>query len=543
MTIPGDSSAPDYLATFSLNCEPFADDVDNRFFYGGTALIQRLDLLTHLTQFGDSVIFVSGPAGSGKTTLLSRFVGQANSQWRLCLMEGSEFGDFPARLADALHSSAATDEPELLSQWAANTDNSQLLVIVVDNSEQLDASAFQRLCDLLSQPAAERVRIIMFGLPDAQQQHKQAIEQQQLNCTTRQLDMPRLSEEETASYLMYRLAVAGYSGESPFSATEVAAMCKAADGRPAQINRLAHDALAEHQARAGNTRVRSLSSARSGTGLVWALTAFGVLALAGWLGWQKLEPDTESDAIAQLDEVPMEEYPLALPEPRPLTTPVVEAPADRVEPVQPATSPLAITPKTDASHAPDTAEPALADAPVGQQGTQAVTEGPGSANVLADTLHAAADNNHTAVSKPPAAESTPVPTPPVQPVPQTSVSSKPEPVTDATATQQKTTTDALPHRAAWLLEQPEASYSLQLLGSRQAESITDYIRQHRLDTQQTSYYRGLYKGGEWYVLLYGSYPSREAALAARASLPGPVRNNKPWPRTLKSVHAAIREAQ
>ena len=47
----------------------------------------------------------------------------------------------------------------------------------------------------------------------------------------------------------------------------------------------------------------------------------------------------------------------------------------------------------------------------------------------------------------------------------------------------------------------------------------------------------------WYVLMYGVYPSRQAALEARDTLPAKGRKNKPWPRSLKSVHASIREAQ
>ncbi|HHJ17028.1 MAG TPA: NACHT domain-containing protein [Gammaproteobacteria bacterium] len=548
MTAGGNNGAADYLAAFALNCEPFADKLDSRFFYGGTALMQRLDLLTHLTQFGDAVIFVSGPSGSGKTTLLSRFVAQANSQWRLCLMEAGEFGNFPARLADALHSNDIADEAELLAHWAASTDNSQLLVIIIDNSEQLDEPAFQRLCKLLAQPAAERVRVIMFGLPDAQQRHRQAIEQQQLSCTTRQLDMPRLSEEETASYLMYRLAVAGYSGESPFSATEVAAMCKAADGRPAQINRLAHDALTERQARAGSKRMRTHGGARKGSGLFWALAAVGVLALAGWLGWQKQVSDSPAGDVANREPVPMEELPLALPEPRPLTTPAAETPPERIEPVPPVTPPLvagppeeqpAVTPEMPTSLAPVAAEPSVADTQPAQQETPATTAAPDASPEPAETLPATADS---AVSEPPAPASAPAPAP-EQPVPLATVSNEPGPAADTTAPAPEPATDALPHRSAWLLDQPETAYTLQLLGSRHVESIADYIRQHRLDPQQAAFYRGLYKGSEWYVLLYGSYPSRQAALDARAGLPARVRKAKPWPRSMKSVHAAIREAQ
>ena len=103
--------------------------------------------------------------------------------------------------------------------------------------------------------------------------------------------------------------------------------------------------------------------------------------------------------------------------------------------------------------------------------------------------------------------------------------------------------ESLPHRESWLLTQSEASFSLQLLGSRSAESIAGYIQQHSLDTDKSAVYKGLYRGTEWYVLLYGIYPSRQAALDARVTLPAAVRSDKPWARSLKSVHAAIREVQ
>ena len=76
---PANPIQTSYLDTFSLSSLPFENTIDPRFFYGGTALMQRLDLLTHLTQFGESVVVVTGPKGSGKTTMLSRFIDQASN--------------------------------------------------------------------------------------------------------------------------------------------------------------------------------------------------------------------------------------------------------------------------------------------------------------------------------------------------------------------------------------------------------------------------------------------------------------------------------
>ncbi|HHH43130.1 MAG TPA: NACHT domain-containing protein, partial [Gammaproteobacteria bacterium] len=311
------------MDSFSLNTAPFENTLDQRFFYGGTTLMQRLDLLSHLTQFGESVILVSGPAGSGKSTLLDRFVSQAGSQWHLCVLNGDEFARFPEYLASALNSAAPASEQELISEWAARTDNSQLLVIVIDAAEQLDDDAFERLCALLESGQANRVRLILSGSPEAQQQHRQAFEQRQLPFTTQLLEMPRMSEEETAAYLTYRLAVAGYSGENPFTATEIRAICKASDGRPAAINRLAHEALLEHQARAGSKRGHRRKQPRKRGALLPVLGIAAVLVVAIWLGWQRFYPPaTQQTPVAQ---VPMEERPLALPEPAPLAPPTPPA--------------------------------------------------------------------------------------------------------------------------------------------------------------------------------------------------------------------------
>jgi DamX protein len=543
-------SAPTgYLETFSLRCEPFADRIDNRFFYAGTTLMQRLDLLTHLTQFGDSVVFVSGPPGSGKTTLLSRFIGQSNNQWRLCLIDAADnFSQFPDRLADALGSGSFSSDQELLTQWEDHTDSSQLLVILIDNAEQLDESALDRLCALLGQASADRIQIILFGIPQAQQRLKQTFEQKAVSCTTQRLEMPRLNEEETSSYLMYRLAVAGYSGESPFTATEVRAMCKAADGRPAGLNRLADQALLERQARTNSKRLRPVIGKRKGNALPWGLGALGVLSVAVYMGWQRFYPPPGDAHQPRSQQRPVEEQPLALPEPTPLSTPVQRSRAVKtpVQATPPAIETVAESAEIEASlesqQAPP-AEPPLLDS--------AALSGPVIRKdeivaVIPEPAETAAPDNE-------AQEKAVPPVPPLEQPPasepaslETVKAEKPatpaETAVQTAAVEQVQAKQTLPHREPWLLEQPEAFFSLQLVGSRNEKSIADYIRRHKLDEHQAAYYRGRYRGAAWYVLMYGVYPTKTAALDGRDTLPAKIRKAKPWLRSLKSVHTSIREA-
>ena len=524
------SAPPGYLETFSLSCEPFADRIDSRFFYAGTTLMQRLDLLTHLTQFGDSVILVSGPPGSGKTTLLSRFVGQSNNQWRLCLIDAADdFSQFPNRLADALGNGSFSSEQELLTQWINHSDSSALLVILIDNAEQLDVSALDRLCVLLGQASADRIQIILFGIPEAQLRLKQAFEQKTLSGSTQRLEMPRLNEEETSSYLMYRLAVAGYSGESPFTTTEVRAMCKAADGRPAGLNQLAIQALLERHARTKSKRLRPVIGKRKGNALAWVLASVGVLSVAVYMGWQRFYPPS-SDAHRPLSpQRPMEERSLALPEPIPLPLPV-EAKQAAIETVAELTAPPSKLPLPD-SAAPS--EPAIGkDEIIAVIPEPEETAAPDN-EAQEKTVPSVSPSEQEPASEPASLETVKAEKP----------ATTTETTTQTAAVEQDQAKEILPHRETWLLEQPEAFFSLQLVGSRNEKSIAGYIRRHKLDKHQAAYYRGHYQGEAWYVLMYGVYPTQKAALDGRDSLPAKIRKAKPWLRNLKSVHTSIREAQ
>jgi DamX protein len=551
--------APDYLKTFSLKTEPFATSVDGRFFYAAAALNQRMDLLVHLTRFGDAIILVSGPPGSGKTTLLRRFIRQTSRQWRLCALDAEDFGQFRQRLGDALGIGDGGDEQDTLQHWASRSETSRLLVIAIDDAQELPTHAHERLFRLLDPPQGERVRLVLFGTPAMQQAFGNSLERRQPQHNIRVLDIPRLSEEETGSYLMYRLAVAGYSGENPFPATEIRAINKAADGRPAAINRLARDALEEHRIRRHTRRFRPPQTARGKLGAAWGLSSALVLASAVYFFSDRMRPS----APVAADQGGVAQTPAAPVPPPPQPPAAAPAAGDNVVslPVPPQRqvslpyalasggTPAALeTPAMNASWPEPLAavDPAPLETPPdnGHTGTDAGETGQsGSPSEAADEITAPAVQPATQEAFSPAVTA---PAPPAASGtaarPATEDAPAP-PVPGSSAPAAETTSEGFPRREAWLLRQANSRYSLQLLGTRQENSIAEYINRNRLDIEQCAYYRGSFQGGAWYVLLYGLYPNRDAAVEARAGLPERVIKGKPWPRSLASVHSAIRDAR
>ncbi|VAW79083.1 hypothetical protein MNBD_GAMMA15-2593, partial [hydrothermal vent metagenome] len=177
MNEPAAADKPGYLEAWSLRCHPFENHLDPQFFYAGSSLMQRLDLLTHLVQFGESIVIVSGPEGSGKSSLLEQFLGHINPQWAICLMDGEWGEPLSAKLAETIGTSPDDDEQALLARWAAQSDATQHMVILVDNAEHLDDDACLQLCKLTGLPDSDRLRIVLFGTTDTEQRVRTTLEQ------------------------------------------------------------------------------------------------------------------------------------------------------------------------------------------------------------------------------------------------------------------------------------------------------------------------------------------------------------------------------
>jgi DamX protein len=91
----------------------------------------------------------------------------------------------------------------------------------------------------------------------------------------------------------------------------------------------------------------------------------------------------------------------------------------------------------------------------------------------------------------------------------------------------------------WILKQDADTYTIQLLAVRKLQGLRALAQGLRLDLE-LAYFVSHRKGRDWYVLIAGVFPSRQAALAASKGLPRSLRGGPPWIRRMAGVQRAIK---
>ncbi|WP_132491617.1 ExeA family protein [Pseudomonas aeruginosa] len=140
------------------------------------------------------------------------------------------------------------------------------------------------------------------------------------------------------------------------------------------------------------------------------------------------------------------------------------------------------------------------------------------------------------VASAPASKPAPAPAPakPVASKPATTAAAKPAP---APAAKPASGGGA---GSQWYRNQSGGNFALQILGTGSEANAQAFIRQQ--GGGDFRYFKKTLQGKPFYVVTYGSFPNRAAALAAVKKLPSKVQAGKPWPRTFASIQQEIGQA-
>lgn len=530
-----------FLGHYQLSHDPFATRVPGFKFFPA----QRkpvLGQLHHLARYSQLLLVVTGPQGSGKTLLRQALVASTNKQSvQSVVVSARGAGDATGvlrQVAQALNVAQAEMRP-ILAQVVQLALTGQEVYILVDDAEQLGESALEALLGLAAGTPEGRPHVFLFGeasIIDRLDQlcAESGTEEERFHV----IELAPYTEEETREYLAQRLDGAG-QGVELFSAAQITDIHEQSGGWPGAINQVARDSMIEAMIASRSAVKRPSMGFKMPKKHVLALGGVVVAAvLAAWLipGRSNAPATAPANSQAQLPlgqgQAPAQQSNNG--------GPAIEF-AGNSQPM-----PLPMNGSQPATRAP-LAEAAGSGEGDGEDGGPAANQSlqPPTVTTTAPPAGATASPAPTMAQQPvPATRPAPAPKPTPAPAP----AAKPAPAPTQVATAKPAPAPAAKPAAAasgaagsgWYAGQAPTHYVVQILGTSSEATAQSYVKEQGAEYR---YFKKTLQGKPLFVVTYGSFADRNAALTAIKALPEKVQAGKPWPRTVGSIQQELAAAR
>lgn len=212
--------------TFSKN--PFLSDINEKSFYSFSSLKQRLEMLKRLFGGNSRLILVVGERGSGKTLMMKQFLAVDEALWKSCRINAhnplEENGD--AKLA------------EMKQHRAYLYQGGEFPVVMMDDAHTLSYAELQFLIKMTGVKGYERQldKLVLFCEPSLIKSVAGFSEDIPDEGVVEKIFMAALTRNESEEYLGRRMVAAGYTGQMPFSGSEVDTLYEISGGWPGVLN-------------------------------------------------------------------------------------------------------------------------------------------------------------------------------------------------------------------------------------------------------------------------------------------------------------------
>lgn len=470
-----------YLEHYQFGFDPFSERSPGFQFYKAKRR-SVLEQLIHFARYGNFLLLVTGPKGSGKTVLrqaMTAAVKKTALNIVVSAVHAQDAGSLIQHIAHALKVTQA-DVPSLLAAIEQAVALEQDVHILVDDAHILNESAVLLLQRLAKGTDTARASVFLFGEPSLQTLVAD-LEQNNGEVEHHLIELEPWSTADIRGYLELRLQAVGRSLDV-FMEHELEQLSVESQGWPGLINQQAKDMLlARIFDRPKHSKMPALPYK--------PLAALLLVAFAFIYFWYQQDEPASEATVSNGQSRPVER---AMVTSQRVSEPLQPQKTDRV--------PLEL-PLTQAPVAP--VEEKVAPAPIKP----------------ADTTPAKV-----------------APPKPEKPVVEKKAPVKQAPVKQA---QVKAAKPKPPAKSAsnWYRQQPKQFFTLQVLASGSEQNAQRIVRQ---GGQQYHYYRKVQQGKSLYVVTFGTYSTRDAAIAAASKLPADLRSAKPWPRTFASITQEMR---
>ena len=240
-----------YLAHFGLTGFPFGITPDTQFIYSGVAHQGALNTLLVAHESGEGFIKITGEVGTGKTLLCRRFLASLDSNTVAAYIPNPQLEPraLLACVADELGAQPGPDAAFLIKSISRRllelAAAGRTAVVCIDEAQTIPTATMEslRLLSNLETEKRKLLQIILFGQPELDKKLAEKSARQILQRIVFHYDIAPLHKQELRAYIDHRLHVAGFRGESPFSAGAIRTLYRHSGGTPRLVNILAHKAM------------------------------------------------------------------------------------------------------------------------------------------------------------------------------------------------------------------------------------------------------------------------------------------------------------
>jgi MSHA biogenesis protein MshM len=526
-----------YYAFFGLTQPPFKITPDTDVFFEGGNRGAILEALIYAITNGEGIIKVTGEVGSGKTMLCRVLQTRLPKNVETVYLANPSVSpeEILHAIAFELQLPIAKDASRLEVMHALNTyllerhSQQRQVVVFVEECQGMPIATLEeiRLLSNLETQQYKLLQILLFGQPELDENLRQPQIRQLRERITHSFTLAPLDEADVRAYLAFRLHAAGYHGPDLFSRRVIAYLTRACEGLTRRINLVAdkallaafaegtHNVTLKHiKAAVRDSEFGDVPSSVRFSPLKYAL---GGLVLGGLLGGGIY-------AAYQALMNPRAPTPAATAE-RPAGALTLNQRPDGV--TQPASS--ASAPRKEPPAAARTQSAGLNSAPaLASRSEEAKLTSANSASTAMDNI---------AITGVRAPESPPISSLPAsggEPM-APGLSNDPGPSSGDLLEQRLRAT------SQWLEQQNGSAYSIQLLGSEDPELLREYFKTigKYLEIEKVYVYRTVANQRPSLTVLYGNFTDRAEVNRMLSSLPGDLKANRPYYRTIHGIRAEI----
>ena len=526
------------LEKLGLSKQPFASEIlSEKSFFNHQALDKITENLLHQIQFSDLLLIVEGAHGSGKTSLFRQII-QTEITNTKSLSVQAEATDTLVQVQQkiSLHLQELGDANHLDDNLKSLQMFDQTPLLIMDNSHVLSDTTLQELFrykQSLKQEHEVTLKILLFansGMAETLQKITELSADQMYV-----QNMPDFSPKQADNFILHKLHNADYSGEPLFDEQQLQLLFRKCNGTPLNILQLATPLIEKTVNKKPAISISGWLKPAIASSAIIFLAGSGYAAYVMFFDKQNDADVTEVIEPQRLIESTTELYTEAS-----IAETDTTAPLNDIDNLNNDVDVIDIleqeqTPETITEVAPE---------------PEALTEELALSSTLSQPVVVEPAPVSTPKTEAPAIKPVEIPAKPepapakvikkTAPVALNRVVNKPsiqaEPALHPTLMQ----LDALGvENAEWIKQQASNAWTMQLLGARDPETLLKFVRRNQL-TSPAAWYKTWLKGKPYYVLVYGSYASRDLARASIDGLPANLRSLKPWVKSVKSVQLAIK---